>query len=495
MLLFFSIEQLRTDNAIKKELVKLLNPSFPVSMNENLIIDTLLRYLSTYRDDLHVVAEDRYVDKVYRNSFSNYYSTKLNVYPEYCVRLSFLESGVDFNNKEDILSKYLGFMVIRPIYPGTVGRTAVNPRALKSGDQIRICKTRIRSSILGYKTYVEAFPHSSQDSEYSTCAETSIWSIMEYFGNKYPEYTPILPSKIHEILDRKANERHIPSLGLAYFDISYVLKSCGFGTKIYGRNRHFSDKKLDDAYSSEFRRTFSIYIESGIPVAVGISSKPGTKPFGHAVVGIGRKNIDRALITTAPLANVNGKEFRRWSDVPTEFVFNDDNVGIYQQTNFDNPAPQHHRSDIYISYIMVPLYNKIYLDAPGAIRFSEEFCTKQIALKNDSVFRTYLSSGNSFMNHIMSDSLIPDIYKNAFIRFIRFPKFVWITEIAEVDEFCEHKSQGLLVLDATEPYKSRIVYPLLCVYDNELFLNDFETNQYRVVNVKEQFKCTSFNNI
>lgn len=56
-------------------------------------------------------------------------------------------------------------------------------------------------------------------------------------------------------------------------------------------------------------------------------------------------------------------------------------------------------------------------------------------------------------------------------------------------------SNILLVLDATEPYKSRIVYPLLCVYDNELFLNDFETNQYRVVNVKEQFKCTSFNNI
>lgn len=493
MILIFSTDNLRTDNALQDKLFGMLKPNFPVLMAKQSVISDILYYLSEYRDNLLIIAEDRYVDKVYRNSFSNYYSTKLNTYPEYCVRLSFMEPDVNFDNKDDILKKYLGFMILRPINPGVVGRTAVSPKAIKSDTDMMVCKAKIRSSVLGYKVYVDAFPHSSQDSEYSTCAETSIWSLMEYFGNKYPEYTPILPSKIHETLDKKAHERHVPSCGLTYFDISYVLKNCGFGTKNYRRNRH-KDATSDRKSKEEFQRIFRTYIESGIPVGVAISSE-SNRPFGHAVVCSGHTKIDRTLISKAPTYTKNGRTFRRWSDIPCNFIFNDDNVGVYQQTTFDAPAPQHKRSDLYISNIMVPLYKKIYLDAPHAIHISEKFCTQRLPLTEGSIFRTYLASGNTYMNHLISDCSLPDIYKSLLINYIRFPKFLWITEIASEESFTNNEVEGLLILDATEPHQSGIIYPLFCVYNQTIYFYDSESKTYRKNSISSKFQITSFSNI
>lgn len=291
MLIAFTIHDLRSDPATQDKLFDFLAARYPVKSLKTDMIGKILRYLSGYRADLAVVAEDRYIDKVYRNSFSHYYSTKLNIYPEYCVRLSFLEPNVDFSNREDILAKYLGFMVLRPIDPGVVGRTAIKPEALIHGSNILVCKSTIRSSILGYKAFIRTFPHSSQDNEYSTCAETSIWTIMEYFGNKYPEYNPILPSQIHEILDKKAHERHVPSHGLTYFDISYVLKNRGFGTMNYNIYRY--DLSVQDDTYKNFKRTFSTYIESGIPLGVAITAIPGANPPLRACRCVCRQKEDR----------------------------------------------------------------------------------------------------------------------------------------------------------------------------------------------------------
>ena len=47
------------------------------------------------RDDLLVVKESNYVDRAYRDSYYDYYSTKLRSYNRNCVRLSFFDSGVD----------------------------------------------------------------------------------------------------------------------------------------------------------------------------------------------------------------------------------------------------------------------------------------------------------------------------------------------------------------------------------------------------------------
>lgn len=494
MITNFTVGDLYINQSLKDKLFSMIDPKFPVLLEKNIIISRILKYMSGLRKELIIIAEDKYIDKVYRNSFSNYYSTKLNDYPEYCVRLSFLEPNTNFDYKEDILKKYLGFMILRPILPGVVGRTIINPKAFIIGNDIVICKAKFRTSVLGYKSSVRAFPHSSQDSEYSTCAETSIWSIMDYFGNKYPEYSPILPSKIHEILDKKAHERHVPSHGLTYFDISYVLKMSGFGTKNYNRNRDYKDSSKDKKAYDDFKIIFNTYIESGIPIGVAITSESSV-PFGHAVVCIGRKKIDRNEISKTSCHTKNGQTYKRWSEVPQDFIFNDDNVGAYQMTDFNNPAPQHGRKDLFISNIIVPLYNKIYLDAPSAIKLSENYCTEFLPFSKPIILRTFLASSNTYLDHLISDKGIEPIYKNLILNHIRFPKFIWVTEISEEDKFIHKEVEGLIILDATEPFKNGIVFPLLGVNQREIHFYDAETKVYRKNLLPLPFQLASFNNL
>lgn len=226
-------------------------------------------YLRNLRPEISIIIEDNYIDKVYRDEYYTYFSTKLYPYRRDCVKLSFIDLKIDKDmllnpaTLEDIKDAYLGFMILRPIFPGIVGRTALSPTALQSpSSDIRICKAPIKNSIIGQDVSIRAFPHSSQDTELMTCAETTIWSLMEYFGNKYSEYSPILPSKIHKILDLKAYQRHIPSEGLLYTDISYVLQSNSFGCKVYSRRTYSADA---------FKRIISSYIESGVPLGVAIT--------------------------------------------------------------------------------------------------------------------------------------------------------------------------------------------------------------------------------
>jgi len=61
------------------------------------------------------------------------------------------------------------------------------------------------------------------------------------FGTKYPDYTPVLPSKVNQVLGRFSFERLIPSKGLTAGQISYALKELGFGVKIYSENAYKQD--------------------------------------------------------------------------------------------------------------------------------------------------------------------------------------------------------------------------------------------------------------
>ena len=90
------------------------------------------------------------------------------------------------------------------------------------------------------KFEVKGFPHSSQDAETISCAETTLWALMEYFGNKYPEYRPVLPSDIIKTLKQVSSERQVPSKGLNIQQMSFALKEYGFGTRIYSRHQYGS---------------------------------------------------------------------------------------------------------------------------------------------------------------------------------------------------------------------------------------------------------------
>lgn len=475
-------------NEVKAIIMSLNIPSY----NLDQAAISIQHYLKNLRPEISVIIEDNYIDKVYRDEYYTYFSTKLYPYQRDCIKLSFIDIKVDkdmlLNTEvlDEIKEAYLGFMVLRPIFPGIVGRTALSPRALQTPlSDIRICKAPIKNSIIGQDVTIRAFPHSSQDSELMTCAETTIWSLMEYFGNKYPEYNPILPSKIHKILDLKAYQRHIPSEGLLYTDISYVLQSSSFGCKVYSKQTYSNDV---------FRRIFSSYIESGIPLGVAVTGTHNGKRIGHAVVCIGRKHVPKNKIDTLPTKSFTRKAigYKVWNDCINEFVFNDDNNPCYQIADISNPTPQY--SGCSVSDIIVPLYHKIYFDAPKALNFSEEICNLLFSahLPDGCVLRTYLASSHSFRNHLINDSLLNRTYKQFVLEYIKLPKFVWVTELSSHDDFMNDNVNGIILLDATETRTDSYRPLIFGCFDAFNIIYDNNRLNFRVNSLPLRFNCKTY---
>lgn len=300
------------------------------------------------------------------------------------------------------------------------------------------------------KISIEGFPHSSQDGESITCAETTIWSIIEYFSNKYNDYNPLLPSEIHKILSELTYERQMPSKGLQAHQISYALKKMGFGVRVYSKS----------VYVDDFNKILKSYIESGIPLVACVRGNG----IGHAFNIIGRRNFTQEKFDILPeidLRNDLSVVLRDVNMIENEFVYVDDNFGAYRTGNINQPCNHYNIADwatCEITEIIVPLYSKIYMEAGEASFFSQNLLKlstfaydgKNIACK------TFLCSSRSYKNYLMNLEDIDLDIKKLFLN-LSMPKFIWITEIYESQYFMNENVIGLILLDATEPKSTHVI--------------------------------------
>lgn len=219
-------------------------------------------------------------------------------------------------------------------------------------------------------------------------------------------------------------------------------------------------------------------------------TKPG---LGHAILCIGRTQIPQNTIDSIPYQTLkSGQKIRLWNDAVTDFVFIDDNHPCYQTANFDNPVAHYHPDwkGCEISHFIVPLYKKIYLDAPNAINYSLEIMPLLKNIPNDIVSRTFLASNHTYKDYIMNDPDMPPAFKDFLLEKIHFPKFIWITEISEYNDFLNEKVNGFILLDATEPLTNTST-PLIyaCYADYNIFLDQ----QNSEIQMKQLSLCSKFN--
>lgn len=440
--------------------------------------------LSDLRDDIVIIIENNYVDKFYRDSYYFYFSSKAESVPRNCIRLSLFDNSSNvfeniksrvYKQIEEIEKNYLGFIILRPTIPAVVGRSAINPVALKQKD-FKCCLTRLSTSSCGIKTSVEAFPFSSQDIETITCAETTLWALLEYYGNKYVEYTPILPSDIVKNLESTIAARQLPSSGLTVQNLTYALKTFGFEPQLYACAA-FGHKVLNNI--------LSCYIESGIPVIVALSNsekcaKEATmQQINHAVLCIGHENITDDAINVALANNVTKVKTHYgtvsildFDDIVKKFVFIDDNCSPYQKDFLATPANHYMgRPDwqaCEISNFIAPLHKRIYMDAFVAKNYSNKLlnlpCYSHLN-GTTVVSRTYLCSTRSF-RHFVNGSCMTDDMKDI-IGGVLMPKFVWVTEISDVNTFKKGLVDNLIIVDATG-YETSNYKPLLVAFGNQL---------------------------
>jgi len=403
-------------------------------------VSVIQHFVAPITDSIRYVVEYPYVDKVYRDSYYSYFSSKLSKYGRDCIRVSIFDDNVGsahfFTNDshDDLMHNYRGFFVVRPTPPGIFGRTTIDKRALKQNDFL-ICETAFSTTCNGLKLSVSGFPYSSQDSETISCAETSLWATMEYFSNRYPKYASVLPSTIIETLKTLSFQRQLPSLGLSYIDLSYALKKYGFGTMVYDK----------DVFGASFNSLLSIYVESGIPLIVAVTNDGG---INHAFICCGREKLKKTHLDQADYED----GWIDFHDLKKQFVFVDDNHFPYQRAYLDEPCKYYNRDDwgkCRISHFIVPLYPKVYLDAFEARNYSVNVYERLIGAGND-VIRTMLSSSRSYKDEILRN---PDLTEELKEKIVGkpMPKFIWVCEISNKELLKKEKCFGTIVLDATEP--------------------------------------------
>jgi hypothetical protein len=459
--------------------------------NAQLLYDSSVKpHLNKLKDNTYLLAESPYVDKVYRDSYYHYYSSKLLKYRRDCVRISLFEGQIeetDFWKEEkqaDLQEKYRGFIVLRPTDPFIIGRSIISPKALKFSNFL-CCTTKFNTTANNLKFTVDAFPHSSQDTETISCAETSLWAVMEYFSNKYSDYKPVLPSKIIETLNKVSSERQVPSKGLNITQISFSLKEFGFGTRIYDRNQ----------YKDDFDSLLSCYIESGIPLIVAIINNTGK--IAHALLAIGNEKTNDGHVDAIASMAINNADLKTivtaksitifdYADIEKDFIFVDDNQPVYQRAKISSPAahyidPEWHSCKIY--YFIVPLYTKIYLEAFEAKNFVLRFLItgpEPIADNSQILLRFYLASSRSFKNSISKNATIQIDFKGLLLE-ASMPKFIWVAEISTKDLIKQKKANGMVILDATEANLYFNKPLILAAYQDKMISFDESTGKLESV--------------
>lgn len=414
----------------------------------------LADFFDLLKEELYCLVEYPYVDRIYRDSYYSYFSSKHNEYYRDCIRISLFDKKLrdrDFRSQKlvpGLKAAFRGYVIIRPTFPNIIGRTLIDPRAFKEAN-FRICQCSGEVAVNGIKLRVSGFPFSSQDGESISCAETTVWGIMEYFGSKYADYQPASPSKIIEVLNQHSKKRLIPSAGLTVDQISLALKQFGFGTQIYA---------AENAYESELKNIISVYVESGIPIIAALENDS----LGHAVLLIGHENDDLEHFTSVARREIEyfhlgkAKNYIDYSDLPKRFIVNDDNLTPYASISLDNPVEHYDDNSEFagctIESIVVPLYKKVYLDVLDAKRLILQILVDSdfgYELAPDFVFRFFLASSRSFKYHIACLPGFPTRLKD-YIVGCKMPKFIWCGEFYSKGSFLNHRAVGLILVDATE---------------------------------------------
>ena len=421
----------------------------------------VVNLLSTLKDDLTFVSENPYIDKVFRDSYYTYFASKHQSMERDCIRISIFEGKL---NEEDFFSRdkkgwvqsaYFGFFVIRPTIGKSLGRSLISPKAFKEQNFLT-CLVKVNAQLFGIPLEVHAFPHSSQDSHTITCAETTIWAIMEYFGNRYPEYKPTLPSEITKVLSASYTHRVYPSEGLTAIQISKALKEFNFGVVTYSYKKGNQDQL-------ELFRTISTYIESGIPVILSVTTEHS---LGHAVIACGHEEInyssemevERSFEGCNPIT-INKKKIYETSSLKRRFLFIDDNRPQYVLESLHQPFSSYPDSKFQsasIKNLIVPLYSKIYLDERRAqVLFTNILLDSELGLQKNFpsapeklIRRVFLTSSRSYKKFVFENSSYSDLNKRILLS-INLPKFIWICELGTFGNYQKGKVDAQILLDAT----------------------------------------------
>lgn len=268
-------------------------------------IQTINLILNLCPNGITIGVESQYVDRIYRDSYYIHIGGEHFNKSRFCKRLvifnGFQCQAIKNCSSDDIKKlqeNFIGSMVIRPIKEKSIGRCLLSPFYLRyrEDDVLYVRVSEYNISYSGIRLSVKAFPFEMQDGITTTCAEVTLLNLLDYYSNEFQDYKFGTPSSLKHIIQKLNADRVTPATGISYEDISRVLCQTGFTPKFY--------RVLYNADIIDMMQIISLYVESGIPVAIGMNKSETKRKRGHSVICIGHTNISNKQITEFVAKNV-----------------------------------------------------------------------------------------------------------------------------------------------------------------------------------------------
>jgi hypothetical protein len=378
-----------------------------------------------------VIVENRYVDADYRSEFSAFWSLKFAERPGFARRMHFFADDIaddDVHRIPEDCASYLGFVVLRPVPNGPVGRTVLKPPPEITDRRATLASVTERASVFGTDLTVTGVPFCQQDGEFIRCAHAAAWTC-HYASYRRGVVPRSLTSKLVEYSPAVLSfDRPLPSTGMNYHQMQAVFSRVGQPALMYLLGALPTVQGVEEPTPPAANapagtwdtRLFSVicrYLNSGFPVLVGTAD--------HAFVLVGYYE-----------ELVGGTKFIR-------FIACDDQVGPYEV--IDDPF---HDARGPWEAIMVPLPPRAWLAGEAAENdayetlFGLQFAPASLAptewielgkrvAADDVSLRTMLVRGTDYKQRLMAQGRPDEVVRE--LRLARLSNWVWIVEAQDRD--------------------------------------------------------------
>lgn len=476
---------------LKRHKIELVERIIKEKKNQGVqVFDWILSNLNTKSSHITFATEEGYVDREYRDSYYLHYSEEHTDFSRYCRRLLLFEGEEckeilekDTGDFQTLQNNFIGSIIIRPLRDHSIGRVLLNPTFFKSLNGAYVRQAEYTLSYYGIELKINAFPFRMQDRTTTACAESTVLNIFDYFSKKYVDYRFLLPSDIYRIEKSRKEDRVLPTRGINFELVTRILYESGFSPKRYtciddasikaiakeiGDSTSEEKKECDIVYKKSPIEWMDYYIESGLPVAVGVNQT--TQYTGHSILCIGHGKCDKISDDTEV------QEYPQKSASPlyyyidaaqthSSYVFQDDLAGPYRvyevKTVESSQKVLMFNNNVAASVgcIVVPLYRRMFLDAAMALStvhkrlkilvIDSKLDKIGTTRDNPIVFRLFLASSRHYKEERISCCKDNPELKRIY-REVPLPNFIWVCELYTKQNKNEcHEIYGEIIIDAT----------------------------------------------
>ena len=335
---------------------------------------------------------------------------------------------------------YLGFTVLRPETPVTLGRTFITCPTTLGGLPVNF-PTRGATTVdlAGISLKVESCPYMSQDGKIMACATAAIWMSTSNLFDKIANVAAHTTAEITTLamsLERPFGPR-VGQRGLTDVEMERALFRMGFEPRCHEYPP--ADRLMEICH---------LFSDSGIPPVLAILVPGGL----HAVTVVGytwgqRSNQDPMTTSImsahhfVPYLVIHDDQRGMYLRAEVQDVVTNEGVSIAQLKIYGPQGPV----EAYCTAILVPFPRRVMLDALDVRNQAETWIrrAKSTGAIDDRpvVYRRILIRSNAYKQTLLENQLSTtntDGYPADLVDFVRalpMPRYIWLIEVSYTDQW------------------------------------------------------------